>query len=310
MLPAEESDLLHRAALWTGRDSDIAELARTNGLEFATAVLYQRIRRAPANAAFWDGAHRDMSAAKCPVDLIGIVPGAFHREHHHTGANGARVFEIARKLQCEAELIPLPSFGTLDANARIILDWLASRQNRRVALVSLSKGGADLKRALAHPTAETSFSGVAVWINISGIVQGTPLVEWLRRRPLRWWGVHLLLWWKGHKAEALKELGWQSPPVLPTWPVLPTHLSVIHVCGFPLRRHISHPWGKRAYDRLAPLGPNDGGGILLGDCLHLPGIVCPIWGADHYLAPQWDIMSPLVEIFTNAKPCFDASSIR
>ena len=44
----------------------------------------------------------------------------------------------------------------------------------------------------------------------------------------------------------------------------PAHVRVVHVCGFPLQRHLTHPWAARGYSRLSPLGPNDGGGILLG----------------------------------------------
>jgi len=80
---------------------------------------------------------------------------------------------------------------------------------------------------------------------------------------------------------------------LSTWPSLPVHLRIVHVCGFPLRRHLTHPWAPRAYERLAGLGPNDGGGLLLADCARWPGILCPVWGADHYLAPNWD-SQPLV----------------
>jgi hypothetical protein len=54
--------------------------------------------------------------------------------------------------------------------------------------------------------------------------------------------------------------------------------------------------GARAYDRLAALGPNDGGGVLLGALSSVPGIVCPIWGADHYMQPSWNVTPLLRDI--------------
>jgi hypothetical protein len=75
---------------------------------------------------------------------------------------------------------------------------------------------------------------------------------------------------------------------------------VIHILGFPLRRHLAHPWAPRAYERLAPLGPNDGGGFLLGEVAQLPGTVLPVWGADHYLQPAWDAVPLLRQVLAEA----------
>lgn len=295
ILADEDARLFARAAAWTGMESDLAELARSEGLDFATALLYDRLLRVPENAEFLRSAHEAQHPEKNDRDLIGIVPGAFHREHRHTSADGASVLAIARELGCAAEVIPTASLGTLDENAGAILDWLAAHRGRRVVLVSLSKGGADVKRALSHRAA--AFEDVSAWVSFSGIVQGTPLIEWLRRQPLRWWGVQLWLWWRGYRAQALNELRHDATSA---WPPLPAHIHVVHVCGFPLRRHLAHPWAPRGYARLSPLGPNDGGGILLADCTKLPGIVCPIWGADHYLMPTWDVLPLLTGIVAAA----------
>jgi len=68
-----------------------------------------------------------------------------------------------------------------DDNARQIIDWLAGRPptDSPILLVSLSKGGSDVKRALEFPDAARAFANVAVWFNLSGILNGTPLVTWL-----------------------------------------------------------------------------------------------------------------------------------
>jgi hypothetical protein len=221
-------------------------------------------------------------------DLIAVVPGAFHRENRDTGADGSRVLAIARELGCAAEVIPLPGFGRIDDNARLLSHWLSARPERHIALVSLSKGGTDVKRTLALPGAARAFARVKLWVSFSGIVQGTPLIAWLRRRPLRWWSVHVLLWLRRHPVRTLHDLCHESGRPLASWPATPPHLRIVHVCGVPLRRHLQHRWAPRAYSRLLPLGPNDAGGILLGSLSKVPGIVCPIWGADHYLQPSWN----------------------
>ena len=293
----EDAPLLRRASAREEPVHDFAALSRIEGLEFATALLHDRILRVPENAGFLRAAREAGRAASINADLIGVVPGAFHREHRGTGADGARVLAIAREVGCEAELIPTGSFATFSESARAIVNWLDAHRGRRIALVSLSKGGADVKHALRTPDA---FGSVAAWVSLSGIVQGTPLVAWLRKRPLRWWSVRLLLWWRGYSGQTLEDLRHGPGAPLSSWPALPAHLTVVHVCAFPLRRHLAHPWATRAYERLAPLGPNDGGGILLADALTLPGFVCPVWGADHYLAPRWDVLPLLKGIISVA----------
>jgi hypothetical protein len=270
----------------------LAELSRREGLDFATALLYDRLLRVPANAAFLGAAQAAQGAEHISADLLGIVPGAFHRDHAHTGADGARVLAIAKRVGCEAAVIPLANFGTLEENAGCILDWLGGQRGRRIALLSLSKGGADVKQALAHATAADAFADVAAWISWSGMVQGTPLVAQLQRRP-RWWIIRLILWWKRAPVRALLELRRGADSALEGWPRLPAHMRAVHVYGVPLRRHLTHRWAGRGYKRLSALGPNDGGGVLLGDLAGLPGIVCPIWGADHYLTPKREIESLL-----------------
>jgi hypothetical protein len=63
---------------------------------------------------------------------------------------------------------------------------------------------------------------------------------------------------------------------------------MITLVGFPLRQHLTSNVLRRACRRIAPLGPSDGL-VLLADACALPGLVYPVWGADHNLRPAWDI---------------------
>ncbi|HEV3458903.1 MAG TPA: hypothetical protein VHG32_20320, partial [Thermoanaerobaculia bacterium] len=69
---------------------------------------------------------------------------------------------------------------------------------------------------------------------------------------------------------------------------LPAHLTLVNVVGFPLREHFEHAFSRRCHRRLAPLGPNDGS-LVLADVCALPGLLYPVWGADHYLQPKTDV---------------------
>ena len=62
-------------------------------------------------------------------------------------------------------------------------------------------------------------------------------------------------------------------------------LLVINVVGFPLTFHLNGTTRAR-HKQLAACGPNDGS-TLLRDAIVEPGLVYPVWGADHYFrVPQ------------------------
>jgi hypothetical protein len=164
-------------------------------------------------------------------------------------------------------------------------------------LVSLSKGGAEVKTALAEPGADELFASVKVWVDLCGLGQGTPMVGWLLRRRFRTLLVRLLFWSRGYSFAALRELQRGPEGILDVPWRIPDQMTVIHVAGFPLVRHLSRPLSQRGHSRVAPLGPNDGGSTLLADLCRLPGLIYPVWGADHYLRPAGGINGLLCRLF-------------
>jgi hypothetical protein len=306
-ISADDKDLLVRAAAWDQCQTlpdcssiKLAEVAQKQGLEFATAVLYDRLLRHPGHGAFFQRVrNQDNLRVDDPI-RVGIIPGAFYRDHQDTGADGTRIVAIVKSMNCPVELVPVESFGSLARNASLIADWLLQHRHERVMLISLSKGSADMKVALALRNATELFANVAAWISLSGLPQGTALVAWLRRQPLRRLGVRLLLRLRNQRYSVVEELRPEPDGPLAVWPSLPSRLRIINVVGFPLRRHLAHRWAARGYERIAPLGPNDGGGFLLGDVTRLPGTVFPVWGADHYFQPAWDATPLLRRVLVEA----------
>jgi hypothetical protein len=217
---------------------------------------------------------------------------------------GGEVLEgPARALGMRVERIPVGSRGRLQQNARTILDWLARSRAERIVLASLSKGGADVRAALATPEAREAFARVQAWVDLSGIVCGTPMVEWFMARPLRRLLLRLGLCLKGIDPGFLAELGsLRHPP-----PEGLGHLHALHVAGFALRRHCSSPRSRRWWTRLAVEGPTDGV-VRLADVVALPGIVVPIWGADHYLRPLVQDARFALAVLSNLAEDLDASA--
>lgn len=295
MATQDNRELLDRVADWPEHgtlcqlsDAVLRHIAAARGLDFATAVLYDRLiksntaSRPVLTPEALDKFPQQPRSENAP-SLVAIVPGAFYVESPDSGANGQAILEEARRLGLPTAVIPTRSFGSLEENGRIIGDWLSRQAQPGTVLVSLSKGGADVKWALQDPAAADAFRNVRVWINISGITEGTPLVSWLLRRRFRSLLVRPLFLWRNYDFAVLRQLdyGPQQPLSCP-WNI-PAWLSVIHVLGFPLRKHLTCGLARRGHRRLADCGPNDGAGIVLYDAVCRPGTIYPVWGADHYL---------------------------
>jgi hypothetical protein len=254
-----------------------AALTREHGVDFATALWYDRVRRAEPHRAFIKAVEAlDADAALPPTSArLLVAPAAFWREYPQFGADGAAVLAAARALGMNAEMIRTPSTGSVSENARVIRQALAKEADGSVVLASLSKGGADVRMALEQDPALAR--KVRAWINVCGIIHGSPLVDgmldgaWWRRLALR----AFLARWRADFG-LLRELRHAPSPRA----MAPAGVFVVNVVACPLSIHTAGAITKR-HRQLARLGPNDGS-TLLADAIVDGGVVYPVWGADHY----------------------------
>jgi hypothetical protein len=282
--------LLERWVLSTA--GNIQEIAAREGIDAATTQLFQSVVESPQHGPFIRRVDEicqriEPSRWKSEAPLI-IVPGAFYRENPRSGADGYILREQAERLGCPTGIIPIASRGPLKQNARIICDWLLEHRGRPVILASLSKGGADVKMALAEPDATEAFKNVAAWVNLCGILSGTPMAEWLLSRNPAALLNRLYYTLRGQGLGFLRDLGYGAGRPLDFELQLPPHMTMVTIAGFPLREHLTTALARRCHRRLTHLGPNDGS-LILSDVCALPGLLYPIWGADHYLRPQTDV---------------------
>lgn len=263
----------------------LRELTAREGCDFATALLHRRIVESARHGPFLRALGE---ARECPLSSdirVAIVPGAFHRENPRTGADGRVVRDVAEHLGLPVETIPVSGTGSLADNAEVIRQWLFEQRDGRLILVSVSKGGSDLKTALARPDATRVFGRAVGWLNLCGILDGTPMADWLLSPSLLARANRFVYRIRGRSLEFLTDLR-RYPGCALDFPLKrPPHLRAVHVVGFPLRRHLCTGLARRCHARLAAFGPNDGS-ILLADAPRWPGQLCPVWGADHYLRPQ------------------------
>ena len=297
-LAPSDHDLIDRAAAYREFSSlqelsedALQQVARDEGIDFATALLYQRLSVCPENAeALKELSRLEDEANQNGRDLdviLAVAPGAFYVEYPETGADGSRLLHAGKALGCQAELIPTKSVGTLAENAQTIISWLLQKRDKPVILASLSKGGADIKAALQHPRASEAFSNVSGWINVGGITNGSPIVTWILARKIPTLIARALFWWRRRELQFLNDLDRRQGAPLDFELRPPSHLRMIHVVGFPLKHHLSNNHSRTWHRRISEFGPTDAATVLIDNC-KLPGIVLPIWGADHYSVEKVD----------------------
>ena len=266
----------------------------TDDVAEATRRLYDDIRGSEAHGAFIravDAAPRRPRDV-VPGTVVAIVPAALYKEYKRSGADGRRIREAAVGLGLNVESVPLEPTGTLETNAAILRAWLRASPHQNVVLVSLSKGAADVKKALAADDDE-AFRRVSVWISIGGLLEGTPLVPWLLSRerfPVAFRAVNRI---NGIDFSFLADIDRRPGGPLDFPLRLPPHLRLIHLLGFALPEHATNWLSRKFCRRLAPYGPSDGF-MLLDDARRWPGRIYPLWGADHYFRTRED-PRPLLE---------------
>lgn len=289
----DERELRERVARWDGglealTPEVLRELTAREGCDFATALLHRRIVESERHGPFLRALGEPCETAPASGVRVAIVPGAFYRENPRTGADGRVALEVAEQLGLPVEIVPVSSTGALAENADVIREWLLAQRGGPLILVSVSKGGSDLKTALARPDAGRVFERVIGWVNLCGILDGTPMADWLLSASLLARANRFVYRIRGRSLDFLTDLRRQPGCALDFPLTLPSHLRAVHVVGFPLRRHLQNGLVRRCHARLAAFGPNDGS-MLLADAPGWPGQLCPVWGADHYLRPRVEV---------------------
>ncbi len=297
-----ESALLDRAAnfpecrtLETLTDKTLRQITRDEGVDFATALLFDRFQKSREQAKFIQRINdlrrqpSPPSGAKNAVKVV-IVPGALYVERPEMGGDGRIVREAAAAAGFLTELIPTASFGPVVKNGALIRAWLEQHAQERIILVSLSKGGADLKLALSGADAPDVFRNAVAWVNVCGPLSGSRMANWILESRLRTWFFRRKFRRQGRDFQFVTDLRHGENTPLNFDVCLPAPMRMLSLTGFPLRRHMTTRFSRFCHRTLAKSGPNDGT-TLLADLQALPGDIYPAWGMDHYFRPESEARS-------------------
>ena len=274
-----------------GSDQDrIRQYGEAHGLDAATQALYEAVRKSCRHQdaieqidgfCEKDQSHKTTSE-QCP--LFVVVPGFLHKEYPSSGADGRMLIEAAQQRGWPVEVIPVTSTGRLTDNANTIIQWLQAHADRPIVMASISKGSSDIVAALSDPRADQAFANVVGWVNVCGIIHGSPVVDAISRKKLLMLFFRAMFAVRGWCFASVTDLAYKRGP-LGDELTLPASIKTVHAVGFPLEDDFVHSRLRKFRNLVGEAGPNDGA-ILLLDSILAPGVVYPVQGADHYMRPR------------------------
>ena len=288
--PATEAQAV--AALERGdtpafRDALLA-LARASTLDDAAAFFADAVERLPRNRAFrarFDAAVAGPLAPPAGREryLFVFVPGWLYRTNPESGADFAGPRRVLAARGYAVRLAELDENATVEANGELLgaeLERLAG-DGRRLVLVSTSKAGPETQLALDRLERAGKAGHVAAWVNIGGLLNGTPLADHWDAWPRSWLAAAAFVF-MGHGTESIGSMttGARRPKFAGLR--LPAETLVVTYIGAPRASQVS-PGAQNDYAIIAPHGPNDGM-TLLADALVPRGVTVVERGLDHYFA--------------------------
>lgn len=287
--PVDDIQLERSARSWvTALNGAMADrdflyrLTEDQGTDLASSVFYHSIRAIPRHREFINAVDTQRIPEKPFTSNIKlfVIPAFLYREYPTLGGDGDHILRVARELGMEAELVPTTSTGTVSENTDILNRTLNQCENEEIWLLSMSKGGAEVRLLYQDHAGHFPAERITHWFNVSGLANGSQLVDEVLSSRLRRARTRALCLATGAQFRALEELrtdnpSWQKPFLAPET------ATVINIFGVPLSSHIERALVAR-YKRIRHLGPNDGM-VLLTDASIEPGLIYPLWGADHYM---------------------------
>ncbi|MEO1270094.1 MAG: hypothetical protein AAFX99_18555 [Myxococcota bacterium] len=289
-------DLLEEYAQHELDRSSLQSLSQRTSTDFATLVLAQALYSKPHNAhinhqyrAHFRALRHEMAHGQVPVGepfpyTVVFVPGWFYRRAPENGGDFAASRAVLTAMGIDHTLIALEENASVEANAHVVLQVLTAlaRQGQRVVVVSASKSGPEVAIALSAMRGEPSRRFVAGWLNIGGVLRGSPAIDEVLDSTWTCAAIRVRLWFWGEDLEGAKSLRTKRRRLAYGALKLPEHMAVLHFVPWPLSGDITER-ADGLYQNLRNHGPNDGVTLLIDSFDEAYGATLIGVGLDHFL---------------------------
>ena len=156
-----------------------------------------------------------------------------------------------------------------------------SQSGKKIIIGGASSAGPAIHLCLGEQLNKEQRQSVKAWINLAGILQGSPLIEYLQEWPRRW-VVNIYMWLRGWHLDELMSMAVEPSRKRFERLSISEDVLIINYLGVPLSGQVSiHSQDK--YPLFAQEGPNDGL-TLLADAIAPNSMTIIALGRDHFLA--------------------------
>lgn len=217
--------------------------------------------------------------------IVLFVPGWDYKKNSHiTGADFAVQRRLVSELKIENRLVEVPPTGSVEEIAVYLLNDISSYINtyKDIIIVGASSAGPAIHWVLAEKLENNHRSKIKAWLNIGGILQGSPLIDHYQQWPQNML-FNTIAWINDWNVENLYSLSADtSRKRYSNLDLLDENLKVINYLGLSLSGQLSE-LSIDTYPLLVTEGPNDG-------LTPLTDIVAPnsatiiATGSDHFFA--------------------------
>ncbi|MCU7843262.1 MAG: hypothetical protein KZQ93_05430 [Candidatus Thiodiazotropha sp. (ex Monitilora ramsayi)] len=216
--------------------------------------------------------------------LVLFVPGWDYAEIGHlTGADFAKPRKLATEFGLENYFVELPPTGGVVENAEVLSEYISrhSHSGKEILLVGASSAGPAIHLALSNRFTKNEQNDIKAWLNIGGILQGSPIIDRYQTWPRRLF-FNLVVWYKGWDKEEILSMSTNQSRKRFSRLQIDPDILVINYLGIPLSGQISR-YSRDNYPLLRADGPNDGL-TLLTDAIAPDSLTIVALGSDHFFA--------------------------
>lgn len=283
----EALSALHGNAIPTREE--LGKISQRFSVDFASLFLTSQLLKDGCNRQINEDFQRILSDQAAPRVLtepitVLFMPGWDYADNGAaTGADFAQPRKLITALGVENHLVALPPTGSVEENATVLTQAIAThaRAGKGILIAGASSSGPAIHLALSEMVPKEDLKPVKAWLNLGGILQGSPLVEYLQLAPQRWL-FDAVVWFKGWDTRAIKSMSAQeSRPRFKRLRMAPG-LLVVNYVGIPLSGQLSQ-YSQDKYPLLKSDGPNDGL-TLLTDVIAPNSLTIVALGSDHFFA--------------------------
>ncbi|MFT5503551.1 MAG: hypothetical protein ACI845_003253 [Gammaproteobacteria bacterium] len=279
--------------------NDLLLIAQQYSNDFAALYFADRLYAEPENSRLERAFNKNLNLSEKELFeppegyeqySVLMVPGWNYLNNGKiTGSDLEVPREYISRLGVDNYLVNVPATRGLHQSVPIIRQAIEkfSKNHRKIIIVGASSAAPSIHYTLGHEMAAEQLDSVVAWINLGGIIHGSPLIDYFQEWPqkLVFNTVSFLRGWD--RDEILTMSAEQSRKRVPQL-TLPAHLKVINYIGLSLTGDLSQH-ARYKYPYLADQGPNDGL-TLLADIVVPNSLSLVAARSDHYF--QGD---PLIE---------------